>query len=98
MLNYANYLWRASKDAKLAAFGPFINWGSGLPGILGLEVTTEAGLGNPNGAGNPAALTCPKKAGCCKAMNWAAMGFNPGGPPGGPKPLPKGFLSSLGSI
>jgi hypothetical protein len=25
------------------------------------------------------------------------MGFKPAGPPGGPKPLPKGFLSSLGS-
>ena len=47
----------------------------------------------------PAALTCAadKKAGCCRAMNCAAMGFKPAGPPGGPKPLPKGFLSSLGS-
>ena len=25
------------------------------------------------------------------------MGFKPGGPPGGPKPLPNGLLSSLGS-
>ena len=78
-----------------------MNWGSGLPGIFGLEEVTTAGLGNPKG-GIPAeaALTwaADKKAGCCKAINWAAMGFNPGGPPGGPNPLPNGFLSSRGSI
>ena len=62
-------------------------------------MTTE-GLGRPNGAGMPpAALTCAadKKAGCCKAMNCAAIGFMPPGPPGGPNPLPNGFLSNLGS-
>ena len=62
-------------------------------------MTTE-GLGRPNGVGiPPAALTwaADKKAGCCKAMNCAAIGFKPAGPPGGPNPLPKGFLSSLGS-
>ena len=96
------YLCRASKEAKLAALGPFMNWGSGLPGIFGLEEVTTEGLGNPKG-GIPAeaALTwaADKKAGCCKAINWAAMGFNPGGPPGGPNPFPaNGFLSSRGSV
>ena len=91
------YLCNASNEARLAAFGPFMNWGSGLPGMFGLEVTTE-GLGKPKGAGSPAALTCPKKAGCWRAINWAAIGFNPGGPAGGPKPFPKGFLSSRGSV
>ena len=100
-MGFENYLCSASKEAKLAALGPFMNWGSGLPGIFGLEEVTTAGLGNPKG-GIPAeaALTwaADKKAGCCKAINWAAMGFNPGGPPGGPNPLPNGFLSSRGSI
>ena len=37
-----------------------------------------------------------RAAGWFKAMNWAAIGFNPGG--GGPNPLPKGDLSNRGSI
>ena len=35
-------------------------------------------------------------AGWFKAINWAAIGFNPGG--GGPNPFPNGDLSNRGSI
>ena len=59
-------------------------------------MTTE-GLGSPKGGIPELTWAADKNAGCCKAMNWAAMGFRPGGPPGGPKPLPKGFLSNRGS-
>ena len=57
-------LCRASRDARLAALGPFMKlWGSGRPGIeLGLDVT--AGFG-------PAAAPRPGKCGSPAALTWA---------------------------